>query len=530
MIDDGAENHKPGKEAGEHHEPLMFPPSRESDKAVQSETTYDKELSSGQELVANLLPFKGGILSVPAGVITSIVLKTLMNVFTIAPSLVGRIIVNTSGFVFFNMIGEPIMQASFGVYEGYFFIFFFALLTALLDKFSIDMSVAFGDKNYAKIKNTMSKSFVVCCILLFGLTVPMMMFASPILRAIAIEEDIADNVQYIARIGTPMVIIVTINEYFKGFCLSQGWEKPFGYATLITLPPTVVANYILMIKYDFGINGFMLTKTIQETIIMIVTLIVYFKTEKEARGLCSIQETFHEFGSFFYQAVKYMFGIYVECLAWELNGYFIALSGSTDQIAAYYCIVNVSGITFCIGFAFALICRTRMNILIGLGEHKAAKNYFHFFMWVNALFGAFCMIVVYLIKDFLVSVYSDSTPGMKFWFDRLILIYTIFGFPTVAVNAGLVGMKSVGRINLLLKMDILFPLLMNFTGGLILYHLGYHCDSQLAQYLVIGAFMMLSCTYFAIDHDWSKLVPEKQPNILVLSRAGSRVVGSVLRA
>jgi MATE family multidrug resistance protein len=503
-------------------EPLLFKLG-ESDK-----NSVDGETSSAFELVKELLPFRNGILSVPTGIITRIIFSTLLQVITIAPSLVGRIIVNTSGFVFFNTIGDPLMQASFGVFEGYFFIFFFALLTALLDKFSIDMALAFGEKNYGKIKNTMSKSLLVCMVLLVFLTIPMMLFASPILRAIAIEEEIADNVQYITRLGIPMMIIVTFSEYLKGFCLSQGYEKPFGYSVLITLPPVIAANYVLMIKYDYGIKGWMLTKTVQELFLLGVTLVVYFKTEPAARGLCSLKETLQDFGSFFYQAMKYMFGIYVECLAWELNGYFIALSGSTDQIAAYYCIVNVSGICFCIGFAFALICRTRMNILVGIGEHRAAKNYFHFFIWVNSIVGILVMLTVYSLKNGLVTLYSDSTPGMKHWFNQLVTVMVMLGWCEVSINAALVGLKSVGRINILLLLDLFFPLGLNFIGGLILHQLGYNCDSQLAHYKTIAIFMLLSCTYFALDCDWSKLSTGKRKTILAMSMKG-RTVGSVIR-
>ena len=519
-------NHKAQEETQQSNslrdEPLLFKLGNPEKKDANDDQTAAKEL------VKDLLPFRGGILAVPTGIITSIIIQTLGQVITIAPSLVGRIVVNTSGFVFFNIIGEPTMQASFGVFEGFFFIFFFALLTALLDKFSIDMSLAFGEKNYAKIRNTMSKSLLVCIILLVFLTIPMMAFASPILQAIAIQEDIANNVQIITRMGIPMIILVTFSEYLKGFCLSQGFEKPFGYSVLLTLPPTIAANYVLMIKYDYGIKGWMLTKTLQEAFLLLVTIVVYFRTEAASRGFCSLKETLENFGSFFYQALKYMVGIYVECLAWELNGYFIALSHSTDQIAAYYCLVNVSGICFCIGFAFALICRTRMNVLIGIGEHKAAKNYFHFFIWVNALVGMVVCAITYLLQDLLVKAYSDSTEGMKHWFGQLVVVFCLMGWSSISLNAALVGLKSVGGINTLLKIDLMFPLLLNFFGGLVLYKLGYNCDSQLGHYMVICIFVMISCTFFALDRDWSKLSTGKKRTILAMS-ANNRVTGSVIR-
>lgn len=115
------QSHDPSKDPEQYNpgnEPLLIPLGEKNNK------DNDPEISDAKALVQDLLPFRNGILSVPTGIITNIILTTLGQVITIAPSLVGRIIVNTSGFVFFNQIGDPLMQASFGVFEGYFFIFF----------------------------------------------------------------------------------------------------------------------------------------------------------------------------------------------------------------------------------------------------------------------------------------------------------------------------------------------------------------------------------------------------------------------
>ena len=146
----------------------------------------------------------------------------------------------------------------------------------------------------------------------------------------------------------------------------------------------------------------------------------------------------------------------MECLAWELNGYFIALSGNTDQLAAYYCIVNLSGVTYFIGVAFSIICRTRMNILIGMGEHRAAKNYFHFFVWLSSIVGVFIAAMIWLARAPLTRLYADSTEGMKNWFMQLLFVTAFLGFSSISVSAAFVGLKSVGKINLLLKLDAIF--------------------------------------------------------------------------
>src|SRR5690348_5956442 len=73
------------------------------------------------ELIVNeLLPFKDGVGAVPLCQALSVFGKSLYAVFSLAPSLIGRIVVNTSGLIFFNFIGDPKMQATFGVYDAYY--------------------------------------------------------------------------------------------------------------------------------------------------------------------------------------------------------------------------------------------------------------------------------------------------------------------------------------------------------------------------------------------------------------------------
>ena len=65
--------------------------------------------------------------------------------------------------------------------------------------------------------------------------------------------------------------------------------------------------------------------------------------------------------------------------------------------------------------------------------------------------------VLYLMQDLLIKAYSDSTEGMKHWFGQLIVVTALLGWPTFSINAALVGLKSVGRINRLLQIDLIFP-------------------------------------------------------------------------
>lgn len=482
-----------------------------------------KTETQANAIVDELLPFKDGLGAVPLGHALKVLFSSLYAVFTLAPSLIGRIVVNTSGLIFFNMIKDPEMQASFGVYDGYYFVFYFSLITALLDKFSIEMSVAFGEKNYEKIRDVFTKSGLVCLILFILVTLPMMAFSSPILTTLGISPDIASVVQDTTRMSIPLIGINTLSEYIKAFCLSQGHEKVFGYTSLASLTLTIIANYFVMIEYRYGIHGWIYTKTANEFVTLVVTIVVYFKAVPETRGFVSLNTAMKGFGVFFYDSIKFMFGLYPECLGFELTGFFIALTDNTDQIAAYYCTVNITSMMFCVGFAFAIICRTRMNILLGMGHHQAAKNYFKFYVGFNLIIGGVIGVFLYVCRDLLVRLYSDSTPDMKHWFFRLVLIYSIVASTEIAMNTVMVGVKSIGKIGMLLFLNVMFPLVGNLAGGLVIHHYGLSCDAQFANYMVICTFLTILVLVIGLCADWSKALENtgKPDGVLMLQAHAS---------
>ena len=469
------------------------------------------------EIVHLLMPFKNGLGAVPLGVATKVLFNSLYAVFSLAPSLIGRIVVNTSGLVFFNMIKDPEMQASFGVYDGYYFVFYFALITALLDKFSIEMSVAFGEKNYSKIKDIFTKSGLVCLTLFLLVILPMMGFSSLILTTMGISSDIASVVQDTTRLSIPLIAINMLSEYIKGFCLSQGHEKVFGYTSLASLTATIIANYFVIVKYKYGIHGWIYTKTANEFLTLIVTIVVYLNAVPESRGFVSLSTAMKGLGIFFYESMKFTFGLYPECLGFELTGFFVALTDNTDQIAAYYCAVNVTSLNFCLGFAFAIICRTRMNILLGMGEHQAAKNYFKFYVIFNMIVGGIIGLILYLCREFLVTIYSDSTEGMKQWFFKLLLIYTIVASTEISMNTIMICMKSIGKIGILLILSLMFPLVGNLVGGLAIHHYGLGCDFQFGNYMALCASLTILCLIIGLRSDWSKALKDNEKENKVLN-------------
>lgn len=468
---------------------------------------YNSDLGTlhAYEIIKDLIPFEHGFCSLNTKQQLSILWQTLYSVLALAPSQFSRILIDTSGLIYLNQIGDKNSQALFGVFDTYYIVFYICLIGSLIDKFSIDISKAFGDKDFMRVREVFTKSSITTLMLFFLFTLPSMIFAEPFLRLIGIDEEKASSVQEITRYALPLIIVNMISEVIKSHCLALGHEQIIGYSSLITMVLTVGANYFVIVQYRLGIQGWILSKTGNEVVSLLIATLVYFRTPPETRGFVSLKQACSGFCSFFGDAMKYMLSVYPECLGFVLTLYFILLKNDDDQTAAYNCLVNITALVFCFGFAFAIVCRTRMNILIGMGKKSAAKNYFKFFIAFTFLIGSFIGGLLIVFRGYLALLFSNSTPEIKAWFYRLVLIYSTVAGIQLSINPILVGMKSIGKVGLLLFLNIVLSLMCSLSTGYILYRLGYHCDVQFGNYMILGNLLTIIVLIITLCSDWSKI-------------------------
>lgn len=455
------------------------------------------------EIVKDLLFFEKGVCNIGWMKALTSFGRIIYSALVLAPSLISRVLIDTSGLIFLNKCDDLRGQALYGIYNTYYVVFYFCLTNSLLDKFCIDMGTAFGQKSYNKMKNIFTKAGIVCLLYLICFTLPMLIFSGPILKLLAVQEDKANDVQNYTLYSIPMVTINLLAEYLKTVCLSQGNEQVFGYSSIVTTALTIGANYYVMMIQKMGIEGLILCKTANEFVTLLIVIIVYCRTLPEARGWVAFSQVKEKFGPFFWQAMKYMFSIYPEYLGYELTTYFIVRRQDDSQSAAFFSMMNICSMAFGVGFAFSAVCRTRINILIGLKNHKAAKNYFKFFCISAFIVGALTGVGVYLAKEPLAFVFTSINESTKHWFYKLAFIYLIIAGHELVMNTVLVGMKTIGRVDLLLILNTCISMLGNLTLGYLIYEQGYNCDMQYANYMGLCTALTATCLIFTLRADWS---------------------------
>ena len=464
-----------------------------------------KDSGEAEEIVRDLLPFKKGFFGLPLKQLAAISCHTLAEGLSLAPSMIGRNLIEASGLIFLNYLGKTQLQAAFGVYNVYFWVGFFAPITLLVERGGISMSQALGEHNFPKLKDTFTKLVITLMSLYLIVILPLMIFSQPVLTTLGVSFDLAVSAQRFTRQTIPMMTIYAFSELFKVFCLSQGHEKVFGYSSVILVGLTVLANYYVMLVLGLGVEGWIWVKTISDFIFLLIAIVVYLRTIPSSRGFVSLSKSLEGLGTFFCDSVIYIMGVYPDIFGGEITGYFILMTQDTNQIAAYYSTMNITSMMFNFGIAFSIVCRSRMNILIGMKETTASKNYYKFCVLLTSIFGLILGSCLYAAKSYLVRLYSDSTPEMKDWFYRLMLVYFLVSWSEMSVSCVMLGLKSLQRFTLMLILNVFFTVCGKFLVGLSVFLVYKRCDYQLATDMGCFATLNLTILLISLLSDWNTL-------------------------
>ena len=165
--------------------------------------------------------------------------------------------------------------------------------------------------------------------------------------------------------------------------------------------------------------------------------------------------------------------------------------------------VNTNGIVYTLGMSFAIIYRTRLNIMIGMGKPEVAKKAFVFFYKISSFVGFFTGILLYSMRNFLARQYAANNAIIRGYYVDLLIVYCIVCTSEVSIQTALVGMKTVGKIVHLLTLNAVVLMIGNFIGCFILEKLGYGAVGFWSMVMALVLFQNILCVYFTLSDDWN---------------------------
>lgn len=458
-----------------------------------------------QQIIQYLLPLKEGVANLGAGYIVKTGLELMKESLMIACTIVGPILLLTANFSFIGREGSVSLQAGFGLANSFIVVFFNSLNIYNLDKFGIALSVHFGRRDFKEVKRVLNQGAFTICLLFSCVTLPFLYFSRTILILFGISEANATTTQFILRLVILPLMVEAASSVLRTFCMSQGFEKDFNIFGIINTILCICLSYFLVVSMRLGIYGFVYAKCIYEINNCLVGLYVLKKVNPDTFGMVSISDLQLGLKSYLIDTLKYSLGSYSEILGVESISILVASLQVDEQTTAYMAMISLLGSVYTFGMALSIIARTRINLLIGCGLLNTAKNAFWFIHKVGCFMGLLESVILVSFCSQIANFYSSNNQAVRSYLSGLIYLYSLWTVSEVSISTTFVGIKTIGKVTTLLKVNLITLLIINPVLGLLIVRLNGDCLALFFTLLSMIGIGHLCCYYVTMKEDWTKL-------------------------
>lgn len=420
-------------------------------------------------IVTPLLPLKFGMNSINFSHKMKLYFSLFYEAVFFSFTVVGNAFLAAFCLYLLSFLEQPVIQAAYGVYNSYFVLFFIAFNGSTREKLGICLSQDFGEKDFTKFKKHLFQGVISNLGLFFMFTVPFFVFSQGILLSIGISEELSRLAREALVMALVPNFIQTFGEIGKTLCMSQGLERIFGKIAIVNCAATGAFSYYFIVRCRLGITGWIIAKIISESVTLISSIIVSRRGHPESLGFVSWEVVKDGLLSYFVDTLRFALGNYTEFIGYEITTYFVALSNSYADIAAYVSLLSFGGFVYRFGTAFSVILRTRVNILLGMDWRQTARNFFFFYTIGQTVLGLSAGLLLFIFSSNQARAYSGNDPVLY------ATLYTMFRVYSVALaNEFLmctisIGIKSIGRIDYLLKLNMIILIVVHPLTCLCLY-------------------------------------------------------------
>ena len=139
---------------------------------------------------------------------------------------------------------------------------------------------------------------------------------------------------------------------------------------------------------------------------------------------------------------------------------------------------------------------------------RTSKNYYVFFSFLTAGIGFIIGSLMYIFRHYLALLYTGSSDILSGWLCKLIFVYFLISWAEQPINTVMLGLKSLGRLNLLIILNIGFGLVLNIILGYIVYRFEGDCSLQFANFMLCTMMSTIASFAVSLSSDWSVIKKE----------------------
>ncbi|KAK9293207.1 hypothetical protein L1049_021196 [Liquidambar formosana] len=250
--------------------------------------------------------------------------------------------------------------------------------------------------------------FVSCIILL-----PIYIFATPILKLLGQEDDIADLAGKFALQVIPQLFSLAINFPTQKFLQAQSKVRVLAWIGFVALMMHVAMLAVFIFVFDWGTSGAAAAYDITNWGIVVAQVLYVIGWCKDGwTGLSWL--ALKEIWAFVRLSLASAVMLCLEI--WYMMS-IIVLAGNLDNA-----VIEVDSLSICMSFngweAMLFIglnaaISVRVSNELGLGHARGAKYSVYVTVFQSLLIGIFCMVVILITKNYFGIIYTSNTELLQ---------------------------------------------------------------------------------------------------------------------
>ncbi|XP_058750025.1 protein DETOXIFICATION 34-like isoform X3 [Vicia villosa] len=339
-------------------------------------------------------------------VLLSETLKIWKIAIPVALSLLFQFLNNSSTSIYAGHLGD-IQLSSFSIYQTVICSIYFSLLYGMSNAITTLCGQAYGAGQFQNAGIYLQRSWIVLittCILLL----PVHIFATPVLKLLGQEREIADLAGKYSILMIPYMFSYAINLPLMKYLQSQSKVNVIMYIAIVTLLIQNGLLYTFINVFDWGIIGLAMASNVSGWVFSGALVIYTIGWCKEGWNGFSLM-AFRELWEF----IKLSIGSCVMiCLEQWYSACIILLAGHLDNpvidVGSFSICFNIQGWHVMLLLGASTAVSVRVSNTLGMSHPRAAKYSFLVTMFETLLLGIIFMTVIFLSKDKFAIIFTNS--------------------------------------------------------------------------------------------------------------------------
>ena len=438
----------------------------EGNKVNLEQQPRDYQFAEKIKVASVLAVFDSPIREMDKTLALKTMLEVFKEVFSVSLAWIAAPLLHMYGLVLMNAVGNTTVQAGFGIALSFYELFFYTFMVPVMDKMGIELSRAYGAKNKQLMKRLLWQGTVAAFLAFALFTSPLMSMSGWLLQLVGVKAETAEVAQEVLWLLQVSCILEVLIFLMQTFCFSQGVEDVFTAGSVVAFLLGASLSSVLVLRFGLGMYGWLAGKLTFNAFILALTC-WKFSTEadKETWGKISWKELQEGLGFFILESFKFAFGTYSEYIGYEITNLFVYMNPDQEQVTAFVTVMNSTVIMYCLSEAAALVSRTRINMLVGLRRIRTGKSFFGYFLLATFFFGCCYSLILLLANPWIESGLASSNPALTTAFNETMGLYRWFCIQDSMYLSVIMTMKSLGKVNLLLWINVLLLGVANCAGN-----------------------------------------------------------------